>query len=222
MASIGPRLRRALNRYGLRGTARRGAHKLAARVALSERRVWYVLDLDGARPRPVQPVGLTLRRAAEAELALLSRLATLWPSQARERLMQGADRWLVVDHDEPMFSCWIFRASAPVLAGRHGRLELPSGTLCLEDSFTAAAARGRGIAPAAWGSIADELAREAQRRLITKVEVDNASTRRAVEKAGSRELAVMRFRRVVPWRRTPVQTTDVEEGAFFDEALGHY
>jgi RimJ/RimL family protein N-acetyltransferase len=91
--------------------------------------------------------------------------------------------------------------------------------VCLEDSVTSAAARGRGIAPAAWGAIADTLALEGQRKMITKVTVENTASRRAVTKSGFEEIALMHFRRRGPIHRTSIQVLDVNRGAFFAQSF---
>ncbi len=141
------------------------------------------------------------------------------PSEARERLRDANDLWLVLEHDRALFSCWIFRDGTPVIAAPGGQLPLPAGTVCLEDSVAAAAARGRGIAPAAWSAIADTLAEEGQEHMITKVAVDNAPSRRAVEKAGFDAVALMHFRRIGPRSRTRVELLDANRGSFITESL---
>jgi RimJ/RimL family protein N-acetyltransferase len=91
-------------------------------------------------------------------------------------------------------------------------MALAPGTACLEDSVTASAARGRGVAPGAWTAIAEGLAAEGVRRLITKVEVDNIPSRRAVEKVGFRAVSLMDFVRVGGRGRTRVEAVDLERG----------
>jgi L-amino acid N-acyltransferase YncA len=41
--------------------------------------------------------------------------------------------------------------------------------------------------------------------MLTKVAVDNAPSRRAVEKAGFEGVAIMSLRKVGPWRQTTLQ-----------------
>ena len=43
-----------------------------------------------------------------------------------------------------------------------------AGTVCLEDSVTAAAYRGRGLAPADWSAIATQLTNEGVAVILTK------------------------------------------------------
>lgn len=213
------RLRSAVSRYGVGGLAATITRKARDRVVFSESHVWYELDLT--TPRATRPLeeGLVLRHGYEADLALLEQLDTVWSERARPRLREGNDWWLVLDQGAPLFSCWIFRERTPVLAAPQGELGLPAGCVCLEDSVTSAAARGRGIAPAAWSAIADSLAEEGQRRMITKVTVENAPSRRAVTKAGFVEVAVMHFRRRGLRSDTSVEVLEQDRGAFLVAAL---
>jgi RimJ/RimL family protein N-acetyltransferase len=213
------RLSSAISRYGLGGLASTVARKARERVAFSESHVWYELDLTAPRETRVLEEGLILRPGREADLALLEQLDTVWPERARRRLQDGNDWWLVLDQGAPLFSCWIFRERAPVLAAPQGELALPAGCVCLEDSVTSAAARGRGIAPAAWSAIAASLAQEGQRRMITKVTVENVPSRRAVTKAGFVEVAIMHFRRRGIRSGTSVDVLEQDGGAFFAAAL---
>src|ERR1019366_4030075 len=106
------------------------------------------------RPRRPLANGLVLRRGAYKDLALLGELATVDAEEGSARLTAGNDWWLVLDAGQPLFSCWIFHGLTPVAAAPGGKLALPDGTVCVEDSIAAAAARGRGIAPAALTAIA--------------------------------------------------------------------
>lgn len=190
------RLRRGLARYGLRGAARRALELGRDRLYLEEEHVWYELSLESELPlRELEP-GLRLVEAEAEQLPLLDALPTLPPSEAAKLREGGGRLFLVLDGDEPLFACWIYERRTPVLAAPGGWLDLPPGVACLEDSVTAAAARGRGIAPAAWSALAALLREEGVGALITKVGVENVPSRRAVEKAGFREAALMRLRRV--------------------------
>jgi GNAT superfamily N-acetyltransferase len=213
------RLRWALRRYGVRGVLRAAPARIWGRVALSESHVWYELDPVGVRPQRSMPQNLTLRRGDERDLPLLGELPTISLVEARVRIRDGNDLWLVLEDGRPLFSCWIFRRLTPVLAAPGGQLQLPAGTVCLEDSVTAAPARGRGIGPAAWSAIADALADERQRHIITKVAVENAPSRRAVEKAGFDAVALMHFIRIGPRSRTRVEVLDGNRGSFIAESL---
>lgn len=173
-------------------------------VYLHEEHVWYQCDLNGDRPRRELPQETRLVHAELPELDALDRLGQSI-DEALERLDGGNDVWMVLDGSEPLFSCCTFRRVAPVAAASHGTLALPDGAACLEDSITSAAARGRGIAPGAWTLICDELREDGFTTLVTKIETDNAASRRAVEKVGFREIAVMDHRRLAMHSRTAVR-----------------
>ncbi len=193
------RVRRAVGRHGVRGALTQAGKRVAHLAVVRESHVWYELDLAAERPSLKLAPELALRRGAEVDAVLLDELPTIPAVEGRKRMRAGNDLWLVVEHERPLFSCWLFRSATPVLAARGGWLDLPSDTVCLEDSVTAAAARGRGVAPAAWSEIADAVRVQGVARIITKVATDNAPSRRAVVKSGFQPLTVMRFRRV-GWR----------------------
>jgi len=121
--------------------------------------------------------------------------------ECRRRIRAGHDVWAVLDEGTVLFSCTIFRGSAPAVAGRNGRVHLVPGTVCLEDSMTAPDARRREIASAAVLAVLDALAAQGARWMITKVAIDNAPTRRGAEKLGFEAVAVMRLRRIGPRSR---------------------
>jgi RimJ/RimL family protein N-acetyltransferase len=201
------RLRTAVARDGLRGTARRVWELSRTDPLQSESHVWYALDPTEKRPPRSLDDGLILRRGRHHDLSLLEELATIDPDEGGARLTAGNDWWLVLEGQQPLFSCWIFRGWTPVAAVQGGQLQLPDGTVCVEDSIAAPAARGRGIAPAAWTAVAQTLSAEAQ-HLVTKVGTENTSSRRAVEKVGFEPIAVMRYQRLGPFSRTSVERLD--------------
>ena len=166
-----------------------------------EEHVWYQLDVNGERPRREFVEGVRLVRASAEDAHRVEELGQV-ESEARERIAEGNDLWLVLDEeDRALFACWTFRSEAPVVAAPHGVLSLPAGTACLEDSVTSPLARGKGIAPASWTAIADTLAEEGFEAMITTVATDNAPSRKAVGKSGFREIGVMRLTRIGPRRQ---------------------
>lgn len=198
------RLRRALARRGPLAVARRAVGIAWERLYLAETHVWYELVLDGERaPRPLEE-GLDLVESDDRQVGLLDQLPAMSPRDALRLRSRGARLFLVLEDGRPLFACWIHTGKTPAIAARGGWLPLPPGTVCLEDSLTSPAARGRGVAPAAWSELAGRLAAEGVERMITKVGVENAPSRKAVEKAGFREVAVMRLRRVGPRARVTI------------------
>jgi GNAT superfamily N-acetyltransferase len=166
---------------------------MGALAYLDEDHIWYLLDLGHVEQLPLA-AGYELRVADEADLEGYAALTTTATDEARERRANGAELWLVVRDREYAFACWIFPRETPVRAAADRVLELPSRVACLEDSFTGPSHRGHGIAGAAWTMIARELKSRGFEMLITKVEVENEPSRRAVEKAGFRGASVMHLR----------------------------
>ena len=128
-----------------------------------EEHVWYQLDLAGERPRRELPEDVRLDRAGDDRLAGAVEMGQRI-DEIRARRAAGNDLWLAEDDGGPLFRCWIYRGRAPVLAAPGGWLELPPGTVCLEDSATTPRARGRGIAPGAWTAHRRLAARRGPRR----------------------------------------------------------
>jgi RimJ/RimL family protein N-acetyltransferase len=209
------RLRRALRRYGVRGTARRAVEIAGeALVGLREEHVWYQLDLRAERPRRELDPAFELREGNAEDLALLDELWAIDHGEAIRRLRTGGTLWLVVEGGRPAFSCWTFRGRTPIRAARRGWLDLPADTACLEESMTSPAYRGRSVAPGAWTLIADRLAEQPElRRLVTGVEEENAASRAAVAKVGFLEIGRARTEQRGGRTRVAVVAADVD-GAF--------
>jgi GNAT superfamily N-acetyltransferase len=193
IAELFERGSRGIRRFGLMGSVRRLAslarHALARSVYIRERHLWYVLKLNAPVSRNTCPPGFDLVRAGSEDVGLLDALPTIGAHEARRRRAAGADLWFMREGACAAFACWIFRHRTPMLAARNGWLTLPPFTVCLEDSVTSPAYRGRGLASAAWLGIARDLQDEHLGAIITKVAEDNTASRRAVEKAGFEPVA---------------------------------
>jgi GNAT superfamily N-acetyltransferase len=190
--------------HGVVATARVALGAIGDRLYLDESHVWYSLDLGAVHAGRPLPEGLRLVRATAAETPSYVALGEASEASTRERLDAGASLWLVMEGPKTAFACWTFAQATPVSAARGGSLPLPEHCVCLEDSVTAPDFRGRGIAPAAWDMIAEQLRAEGRSLMITKVTVENTPSRRAVTKAGFVEFAIMRHRRVAQRRRVEV------------------
>jgi GNAT superfamily N-acetyltransferase len=189
---------RGLRRHGPAGSARIAAQKLRRAASGTADEGWHVLRLDDPdRPRRELPGDLRLRSASRQDLDYAAPALADGVSAAMidRRLARGGRLWLVEGHGAPAFTCWIFHGYTPSAVAPRERLVLPSGTVGLEDSYTAPDFRGRGVAPAAWTAIADLLAAEGIAAIATPVAEANYSSRRGVEKAGFRQAAVAHMRR---------------------------
>ena len=221
MPSAFTRLRSAVREDGVGRVARRVAERGGHSVLLREEHIWYSLDLTGERPRRELPEGFELRVATEAD----AEAAAALPNQPaadeiRARIAGTADVYMVREHGKPAFACTIFRERTPTIAARGGWLDLPADTVCLEDSGTSPDFRGRGVAPGAWTAIADALAERGFKTMLTKVEIDNEPSRRAVVKAGFGEAVDMRMRRLGPFRRVALTPLGAPGAEFLVAMLG--
>jgi GNAT superfamily N-acetyltransferase len=159
---------------------------------------WHVLRLDnGDRPRRELPDGLRLRQGwlGDLDYAAPGLADDVSIGMIEHRFERGQRMWIVESDEGPAFTCWIFTGYTPSYVAPAQRLELPPGVVGLEDSYTAPAFRGRGVAPAAWTALGDLLAAEGARAVATPVAETNAASRRGVEKAGFEQVAVARLRR---------------------------
>jgi ribosomal protein S18 acetylase RimI-like enzyme len=198
------RMRRGVQRHGASGAAKHAFELGREALVTSEEHIVYELNLADDRPSRPLPDGLRLVRAEESQLPLLDQIPATGPDVARRWFADGNSLWLVLEGDRAAFSCWTFPVALPAAAAPGGALQLPEGTVALENSVTSAAYRGRGVAPAAWSELADRLQAEGVERMITQVTVENIPSRKAVEKAGYREFARVRRSRLGPRTRVSV------------------
>lgn len=194
------RLRRLILRHGLTGCLTLAASLIGRHLFRllyqHERHVWYAAATSAIRAERPLSSELDLQPAGPEHLDVLSQMNLCGRRAAARFLEAGADLWIVWEGERAAFCCWIFRGRMPVIAARGGWKGLPPDTVCLEASVTGENYRGRGIAPAAWSLIAQSLKEEGVRTIMTKVEVDNVPSRRAVLKAGFREVALMDYLQV--------------------------
>jgi GNAT superfamily N-acetyltransferase len=163
---------------------------------------------------------LTLMRPGSADPQLLAQLTTVVPREAATRIAAGNDLWIVLDDDRVLFSLWVFRDWTPAIAAPGGRLVLPGDTVCIEDVEVVPAARGRGLAPAAYAAIFDAVSAEGADWALIKVPADNAPSLRAAEKAGFQAVARMHFGRVGTRSRTSLEPFDGPLASLFVERVG--
>jgi ribosomal protein S18 acetylase RimI-like enzyme len=208
--ALASRAVRALRVRGPLGVAVIAARRLRRIFFADEAHIWLALRLAAERPRRDLPDGMVLRRGQDADLALVEQLPDAAAAAVlRRELRPGHELWIVPAGGRVAFACWLHLEEAPVFAAPGGILGLPPGVCCLEDSATSPAFRGRGIAPAAWASLATVAEAGGYSAMITKVEVDNQASARALEKAGFFEIGRMDF--VRRWRNTRVTFSAVHE-----------
>ena len=200
--------RRSLRRRGLLGTAQAAVSRVRQRAWVDESHVWYELPVEGGPTADDAslPSKTRLFEADERHLPLLERLPTpVTAREAKRRLRGGAELWLAMRGDEPLFGAWLFKDDAPVAAAPHGHLELPDELVIVEDVATADSHRGRGIAPGVLSALAARLDRRRTRAVLAKVEHQNRPSRRAFRKAGFRPIARMHRQERGPFTAVQVE-----------------
>jgi RimJ/RimL family protein N-acetyltransferase len=202
------RVRHAVIHHGWAGCLRLAALHAGRLAYLRESHVWYWLDLRQGGPRIDLPAGLRLIRARGAEVGLLEQLPAVSTAEARRRLTDGAELWMVLDAGRPVFACWTFGGRMPACAGLRASFDLPAGAVGLDDAITAPDLRGHRIAPAAWSAIVSTLADEGADAVVARVDETNVPGRRAIEKVGFRAVASMEFERIGGRCTVDVQSYD--------------
>lgn len=202
-----------MRRDGSRQVLKRVAVRALARLYVRESHVWIALRLAEERPRPSLADGYLMLRGGVADVPALHGLG-VDVQQAAQRLADGTELWVIRHGRDVVYCGWVFHSSAPTIAGPHGRVRLPAGSVNPEDMVTSPAHQGRGLASAAYSVIFDDLQRTGRAdRVLGKVPLSNIANRRAVQKAGWLEFAVVRFTRLGPWKRTMVRALSPEHGS---------
>lgn len=214
-----PRLRAAVRTHGPLGLLGIAWTRLRRLLYLHEEHIWYEMPLDGALPELALPDDCELVQAAnEGEFRIAAQTGKD-VDQARELVAKGHSLWLAHQGGTAIFTCWIFRGSAPALAAHGGWFTLPTGVLGIEDSITNPAFRGKSLGPAAVAAVLVALREEGAGTLITKVAVDNAASHRAVQKLGMSKVALCDLTRVGPVRRVRVRDPRGTSGPLLVAAL---
>jgi hypothetical protein len=219
---IKSKFERHLRHRGVKGTLGVAIRRAQNLLYLDETHVWYELALGNSRSQKTLRTGLKLIRSGADDLPLLDAFPTVSAYEARKRMEAGRDLWLVLDDRQPIFACWIFHHSVPVLAARNGQLALPPETVCLEDSITSPSYRGQGIvAPAAWSQVADRLEKAGVKSIITKVEADNKVMRWALAKSAFDDIAIVQFRKAGLRRHVAIRARTGATADWLVEQLMH-
>jgi L-amino acid N-acyltransferase YncA len=204
------RAARVVARRGVRGTLTLMASRIGKMAYLREQHVWYWLNVEPSPPRLALPVGAELVEGDISSLALLAPHETVGRREAARRLARGNKLWLIRDGEHrAIFAVWTMEERLPTIAARGGWLTLPAGTAAIEDPLTVTAWRGHGLASAAFLAIAERMRESGLRSLTCKVEQDNHSCRRALERAGFQEVASMRLERIAGRSHVAVDVRDI-------------
>jgi hypothetical protein len=194
---------------GWRAAALAGLTHARLLLSVDESHTWSELSLVGYRHgeepdacrRPDGP-GPRLLYGSTEHLPMIDRLPTVGSAVAARRLQEGARWWLLVDGDEPVFSCWTFSRVMRMIGAPAGTLLLPPDVMFLEDSVTNPQRRGAGASQVALTAVCRLLGEEGFRWILTKVKVGDTAPERMVAKVGFVPMATVRI-----WRRGTVHRT---------------
>jgi hypothetical protein len=145
-------------------------------------------------------------------LAYARDIGTESPRTFRGRLSDATRCWLVVEGSHLVHASWVTSEAAWTRELRRW-VRPPEHDVYIYESFTTAAARGRGAYPRALAGIASWAAGAGIGRLWVAVEKDNAASLRAVTKAGFVAAYEVGYRR--RWGRL---TLDLPAGEMADRA----
>lgn len=137
-------------------------------------------------------------------------IGTESPSTFAGRLSATTTCWAVEGGDRRLLhTTWMTRTAAWTREIRR-YVWPPAGDVYVYESYTAPAARGRGIYPYALGRICAEVATSGIGRVWVAVEADNPASIRAVTKAGFTETGRLAYRR--RWGRLTLEPLDLPDG----------
>ena len=199
------------------------------RVTVDEVHTWFEMGLAGGQRHapstdgpgdPASESALKLLPGTAEYLQLIDRLPTVNAAVAARRLATGARWWLLVEGEEPVFSCWTFSRVIRMIGAPAGALVLPPDVVFLEDSVTSPRWRGAGVGQLALTEVCRLLGQEGPRWILTKVKVGNTAPERLVAKVGFLPLATVRIRCRGPIRRTWAVMAAGAANAWLPGALG--
>jgi hypothetical protein len=107
------------------------------------------------------------------------------------------------------------------MAARQGYITLPPEFVAFEDSVASLAYQGRAIGVAVWPMIADRLEQSPAKTILTKVEKDNVTARRAFSKSGFHEIATVHLRRIGPCSRLTILAGNGATATWLAKQLAH-
>jgi GNAT superfamily N-acetyltransferase len=213
--------REGLSQRGVAGMLGQAALRVRERVSLHEEHYWYELRLALLPDLPPLEPPLRFVVASGVELALFAELGQN-VATARRRVEAGETPLLVLDGEQPAFGCWIISTEIPTPAAPKGKLTLPDGSVCLEDSVTHPQQRGRGLTVKALIAIVAYLREIGVQSMITKVPCENTAARKAALGNGFQEIARVQLDRIGPRRRVAVEVlNDAPTGAYLARRLSH-
>lgn len=155
-------------------------------------------DLPAPPPNVALELGPYVAERDSAEYAALSPYSD--HALTARRLGEGHSLHVARGDGVLLGACWVARGQLDsAYLGR--RIPLAAGEALTYETYTAPAARGRGVGPALRAWVARELAASGCRRLLATVDPDNRPAIRLVEKLGYRRIGTLAVLAVGPLRR---------------------
>jgi ribosomal protein S18 acetylase RimI-like enzyme len=152
-------------------------------------------SVDTATVPLIERDDVTCRRATPADgAAFAHEIGTESPRTFAARLSEKTDCYLVLAGDRIVHSSWVTSGGAWTRELR-AYIVPPDGAAYVYESFTGPEARGKGAYPLALTKICADLVATGITHLWVAVEAGNASSQRAVTKAGFAERARIPFGR---------------------------
>lgn len=159
-------------------------HRVREFIHSEDRLILFALDLAGPVPqRPALPEAVFRRGTPQDALAYAREIGTDSEASFRARLSNETRCYLVMTGDLIVHASWVTTSMAWTRELRR-YFRPPPGEAYIYESFTRAEVRGKGVYPFALGAIAEDLRSNGIKRAWVGVEAGNASSIKAVRKAG--------------------------------------
>ena len=167
----------------------RSVLRLGAKICLVRRKLVFEAGLDELRPAEPR-ISARFRLGDQNDLKRMSEAVhdydMLAQEFALERLRAGDRFTLAESGNQIVFYSWLMFGQLDM--GMRRYLPLSADTAYLYRLFTVAAYRGRGLSPAYFWSIREDLSQQNVRRVVSWVEARNLVSRRVFEAAGFRQI----------------------------------
>jgi ribosomal protein S18 acetylase RimI-like enzyme len=169
---------------GAREVVDLAGHRVREFIHSEDRLILFALDLAGpVPPRPAPPDAVFRRANLEDALTYARDIGTDSEASFRARLSNDTSCYLVVTGDLIVHASWVTTSMAWTRELRR-YFRPPPGEAYIYESFTRGEARGKGVYPFVLRAIAEDLRSDGIKRAWVGVEAGNASSIKAVRKAG--------------------------------------
>lgn len=163
-------------------------------VRSEDRLIFFSRSTEGCDSAPTRD-DLVFKQALPKDGTVYARAIGTDSSRTFARRLSNSTRcFLIIGGEGILHASWVTTEGAWTRELRRYFVP-PQGDAYVYESFTAAAARGKGIYPYALMMICAQMAREAIENIWVGAEQENTSSRRAITKAGFGEAFSVTYRR---------------------------